>query len=84
MNQHLKLQRREPIVPLSADGMADRTAVAQTVISPPTSAPLAEPFIRRIWPLATIVFGLALTVAWMSLLGYLLGYALVTLIGLAI
>ena len=84
MNQHLKLQRREPIVSISADGMPNRTAVAQTLISPPTSAPFAEPFIRRIWPFATIVFGLALTVAWMCLLGYLLGYALVTLIGLAI
>lgn len=84
MNQHLKLQEREPIAPLSADGMAHHTAVAQGVNSPPTSAPLAEPFIRRIWPLATIVFGLAVTVAWMSLLGYLLGRALVALIGLAI
>ena len=47
------------------------------------SAPAAEPVIRRIWPLATIFFGLALTAAWMSVLGYLLGYALVTLIQLA-
>jgi hypothetical protein len=84
MNQHLKLQRRNPIVPLSADGMADRTAVAQRVIVPTTSTPLAEPFIRRVWPLATIVFGLAVTVVWMSLLGYLLGYVLVILIGLVI
>jgi hypothetical protein len=83
MNQHLKFQRREPIVPLSA-GEPNRTAVAQTVISPTISKPLAEPFIRRIWPLATIVFGLALTAVWVSLLGYLLGYALVTLVGLTI
>ena len=47
------------------------------------SAPAAEPVIRRIWPLATIFFGLSLTAAWMSVLGYLLGYALVTLIQLA-
>jgi hypothetical protein len=84
MNQHLELQRRDRIVPLSAGEMVDRTAVAQGVNSPPTSAHSAKPFIRRIWPLATIIFGLALTVAWMSLLGYLLGYALVTLVGLAI
>ena len=84
MNQHLKLQRREPILPSAADGTPNRTAVAQIVNSPTTPAPMAEPFIRRIWPVATIVFGLALTVAWVSVLGYLLGYALVTIIGLAI
>ena len=47
------------------------------------SAPAPEPVTRRICPLATIFFGLALTAAWMSVLGYLLGYALVTLIQLA-
>ena len=84
MNQHLKLQRRDPIVPFPAEGTPNRIAVVQAEISPDTSAPLAEPFSRRIWPLATIVFGLALTAAWVSLLGYFFGYALVTLIRLVI
>lgn len=39
-----------------------------------------EPVIHRIWPVAVIVFGLALTAAWMCLLGY----ALVKLIEMAI
>lgn len=80
MKQGLKLPEREPIVSLSRT--ADRSVVPQAVILSPT--PLAKPFFLRIWPLATIIFGLALTAAWMSLLGYLLGYALVTLIGLTI
>jgi len=84
MNQHQKVPRQEVFLPLPVNRTRDSTAVVRTAISPTTPAPVAEPFIRRIWPLATIVFGLALTAAWMSLLGYLLGYVLVTLIGMAI
>ena len=43
------------------------------------SAATRDPLIRRIWPMAAMGFGLALTAAWMSLLGYFLGYALVRL-----
>jgi hypothetical protein len=49
----------------------------------PSASVSSDPFIRRIWPLATVGIGLALTAAWMSLLGYLSGYALVSLIQLA-
>ena len=85
MNQHLKLHSMDRIAPLSAEGAPDRTVaiVDRGVTSQLISASSAKPLIRRIWPLATIIFGLALTVAWMSVLGYLLGYALVVLIGLA-
>jgi hypothetical protein len=34
------------------------------------SAPLATPFVHRIWPVAVVGFGLALTAAWLCLLGY--------------
>ena len=84
MNQHQKVPRQELFLPLPVNRTVDHTTVVRTAISPAAPAPVADPFIRRIWPLATIVFGLALTAVWMSLLGYLLGYALVTLIGLAI
>jgi hypothetical protein len=40
----------------------------------------ATPIIHRIWPVAVIAFGLALTAAWMGLLGY----ALVKIIEMAI
>jgi hypothetical protein len=50
---------------------------ASTVAAAPASP---EPVIDRIWPVAVIVFGLALTAAWMCLLGY----ALVKLIEMAI
>jgi hypothetical protein len=50
----------------------------QTGASTAAAAP-ASP-VHRIWPVAVIVFGLALTAAWMCLLGY----ALVKLIEMAI
>ena len=40
--------------------MADAQSVPRT----------ATPVIHRIWPVAVIAFGLALTAAWMCLLGY--------------
>jgi hypothetical protein len=40
----------------------------------------ATPIIHRIWPVAMITFGLALTAAWICLLGY----ALVKIIEMAI
>jgi hypothetical protein len=84
MNQHQKVPLQEVFLPRPVNPTRDRPTVVRTAILPATPAPVTEPFIRRIWPLATIVFGLALTAVWMSLLGYLLGYALVTLIGMAI
>jgi len=50
----------------------------QTTIAPAAAA--ANPIFHRIWPLAAIAFGLALTVAWI----FLLGYGLVTLIEIVI
>ena len=50
---------------------------ASTAAAAPASP---EPVIHRIWPVAVIVFGLALTAGWMCLLGY----ALVKLIEMAI
>ena len=49
--------------------------IAQTVL-----APVADPPIRRMWAPVMIGFGLGLTGAWMSLLGY----GLVTLMMLAL
>ena len=34
------------------------------------SIPKAKPFFYRIWPPVMVVFGLGLTAAWTSLLGY--------------
>jgi hypothetical protein len=43
-----------------------------TVITPAATAAAAEPIFHRdqIWPPAIIAFGMGLTVAWISLLGY--------------
>ena len=52
--------------------MKIKTAIAPT-------APVAAPLFHRIWPPAIIACALALTAAWV----FLLGYGLVTLIELA-
>ncbi len=51
---------------------------AQTPIAP--TAPAPDPLVLRIWPLAMVALGLGLTAIWISLLGY----GLVTLIGVVI
>jgi len=53
----------------------------RTVITPAATAAVADPIFHRhqIWPPAVIAFGMGLTVAWISLLGY----GLVEFIGLA-
>jgi hypothetical protein len=55
--------------------METQTAIAQTVL-----ARVADPLIRRMWAPVMIGFGLGLTGAWMSLLGY----GLITLMMLAL
>ena len=60
-----------------------QTAIAATALMPTAdlrSASTADPLFYRILPPAMIVFGLGLTAAWASLLGY----GLVTLIMLAL
>jgi hypothetical protein len=39
-------------------------------VPPPASAAVPEPPIGQIWPTATIAFGLGLTAAWATFLGY--------------
>jgi len=46
----------------------------QTVVKP------ATPLLQKVWPRTLIVCGLALTLAWVSLLGY----GLATLLGFSI
>ena len=45
-------------------------SVAQLPAADLRFAPAPEPIIHRIWPSATIAFGLGLSVAWACLLGY--------------
>lgn len=51
----------------------------QAAIAPTALAPADFKLTQRIWPLVLVVFGLALTAAWMGFLGY----ELVSLISLA-
>jgi len=53
--------------------MQTKTAIAPT-------APAAAPFFHRIWPPAIIACALALTAAWVAVLGY----GLVRIVGLAL
>jgi hypothetical protein len=47
----------------------------QTAIAPAITA-----FVRRIWPPAIIVFGLGLTMGWVSIIGYALVSTMVGLV----
>jgi len=42
----------------------------QTAIAPTAAETTHNSLFHRIWPAAIIIFGLALNVAWMALLGY--------------
>jgi len=67
--------------PLSIDDNLGSPKQVQTAIGPNTPIPAAaKPIIRRICASAMIVITLAITVTWI----FLLGYALVTLIEIAI
>ena len=84
MNLYQKPIKRDLLLPMSASRTLDRAAVIQASTLIIASAPVGDRPIRRIWPPTTMLLGLGLTAAWVSLLGYLLGYGLVALIGLAI
>ena len=81
MSQHQEPMNRDQLPPLRAI----RPRVGLHSSAPvKASAPVAGRPIRRVLPLTTMLLGLGLTAAWVSVLGYLLGYALVALVGLAI
>jgi hypothetical protein len=43
---------------------------SQTSIAPTAPTPSAKARLRRTWPLALVVIGLGLTLAWLSIVGY--------------
>ena len=51
----------------------------QTAIAPTALAPAVGTLFHRIWPWAVIIFALGVNIAWVALLGY----GLVSIIGLA-
>lgn len=84
MSQHQEPMNRDHLPPLRAIRTLQRRVGIHSSAPIKASAPVAGRPIRRVLPLTTMLLGLGLTAAWVSVLGYLLGYALVALVGLAI
>jgi hypothetical protein len=84
MNQHQKPINRDRFPAVQGSQTLDHAAFIDDSLPIGASERPGLAPKRRALPLTTMLLGLGLTAVWVSLLGYLLGYALFVLVGLAI